>query len=171
MGATPAFRSSEPFETYTWEGKQNQPLQQERLALSAVLKSLSTEQVAVAKSSSTYSDLVVGPQKDWAFPTTAEGIKGSALSAEQKFLVLAAIRTYVGDVANSDAIMKKYESELDDTSVMFSGDTDLLTRNGYIRIDGPSVWIEYSCQGGIIFSETHPHSVWRDKKTDYGGNK
>lgn len=171
VGATPAFRSSEPFESYIWESKTNQPLQQERVAFSAILKSFSESQITIAKSNSTYSDLVVGPQKDWSFPTTSQWIKVSELSDEQKKLVLNAIKTYVGDIANSEAILQKYESELVDTYIMYSGDPELLTKNWYIRIDGPSIWIEYSCQGGIIFSETHPHSVWRDKKTDYGGNK
>ncbi|MEC0153204.1 DUF3500 domain-containing protein [Paenibacillus macerans] len=36
-------------------------------------------------------------------------------------------------------------------------------------MDGPSVWIEFSMRSGIIFSDPHPHAVWRDKITDYGG--
>ena len=39
-----------------------------------------------------------------------------------------------------------------------------------MRIDGPSVWIEYSAQGGIVIrTVTHPHSVWRDRTGDYSG--
>ncbi|MBT33420.1 MAG: hypothetical protein CMO01_27475 [Thalassobius sp.] len=66
--------------------------------------------------------------------------------------------------------MTKYTNELDETYISYSGTTNLTTRNDYVRIDGPSVWIEYSCQNGVILSGTHPHSVWRDKLTDYGGN-
>ena len=41
----------------------------------------------------------------------------------------------------------------------------------YVRIDGPGVRIEYNSQGGVIIKNTpHPHSVWRDHTTDYGGN-
>lgn len=169
-GATPSFRGVEPFATFTWNGKSNQPIQQEQAALSAMLTGLSSTELSTAKLSSTYSDLVVGPQNDDAFPSSSSGIKCSNLSSAQKTLVLSAIKTYVGDIADADAITTKYTNELDDTYIAYSGSTGLTTRNDYVRIDGPSVWIEYSCQGGIVLSGTHPHSVWRDKATDYGGN-
>ena len=169
-GATPSFRGVEPFTAFTWDGETNQPLVQDKDALSAMLTSLSSTELATAKLSSTYSDLVVGPQNDGDFPTTASGKKCSELSSSQKALVLAAIEMYVGDIADADDILTKYTSELDDTYIAYSGNTGLTTRNDYVRIDGPSVWIEYSCQGGIVMSGTHPHSVWRDKLTDYGGN-
>jgi hypothetical protein len=40
----------------------------------------------------------------------------------------------------------------------------------YVRIDGPSVWIEWSLQPGRSIEGIHPHSVWRDRAADYGGN-
>ncbi|RZK28736.1 MAG: DUF3500 domain-containing protein, partial [Hymenobacter sp.] len=171
-GATPSFRGVEPFGTFTWNSKSNQPINSEQAALSAMLTGLSSTELATARLSATYSDLVVGPQRDGSFPTTASGIKCSALSATEKALVLAAIKTYVGDVddANTASIMTKYTNELDNTYISYSGTTGMITRNDYVRIDGPSVWIEYSCQNGIILSGTHPHSVWRDKTADYGGN-
>lgn len=172
VGATPSFRGVEPFATFTWNGKSNQPLQQEQTALSAMLTGLSSTNLTTAKLSNTYSDLVAGPQKDAAFPSTPSGVKCSTLSSAEKALVLAAIKTYVYDVDDADAAtyMTKYTSELDSTYIAYSGTTAVTTRNDYVRIDGPSVWIEYSCQNGVILSGTHPHSVWRDKSTDYGGN-
>jgi hypothetical protein len=171
-GATPAFRGVEPFAAFTLNGTTNQPLVQEKDALSAMLTGLSTTEQATAKLSSTFSDLVVGPQQDGNFPATAVGIKGSALSASEKALVLAAIKTYVYDIDDADAatILAKYTNELDNTYISFSGNTSLINRNDYVRIDGPSIWLEYSCQNGIVLSPTHPHSVWRDKTKDYGGN-
>lgn len=172
VGATPSFRGVEPFSTFSWNGKTNQPLQQEQAAFSAMLNGFSSTELATAKLSSTYSDLVVGPQNDGAFPSTPSGIKCSNLSATAKQLVLEAIKTYVYDVddANAATIMAKYTTELDNTYVAYSGTTGVTTRNDYVRIDGPSVWIEYSVQNGIVLSGTHPHSVWRDKTKDYGGN-
>lgn len=171
-GATPSFRGVEPFTTFTWNGKSNQPIQQEQVALAAMLNGLTTTELATAKLSGTYSDLVAGPQRDGSFPTTASGIKCSTLSATEKALVLAAIKTYVADVDDASAatIVAKYTNELDNTYISYSGTTSMTNRNDYARIDGPSVWIEYSCQNGVILSGTHPHSVWRDKVTDYGGN-
>jgi hypothetical protein len=171
-GGTPSFRAVEPFATFTWNGTSNQPIVQEKDALSAMLTGLSTSEQATAKLSSTYSDILVGPQQDGNFPATPSGIKCSNLTAAQKTLVLNAIRTYVGDIddANAATIMTKYTNELDNTYVSYVGNTGLTTRNDYVRIDGPSVWIEYSCQNGIVLSPTHPHSIWRDKTKDYGGN-
>lgn len=46
------------------------------------------------------------------------------------------------------------------------------SENDYVRIDGPSLWIEFSLQSNKSTGEdgNHPHSVWRDKTFDYGGN-
>jgi hypothetical protein len=172
-GATPSFRGIEPFTTVTQDGVTVQPEQQEQKAFAAVIASLTTEQQAAAKLSKTYNDILLGPGDDWAFPTTSEGIKGSDLTADQKALVLAAIDTYVDDVDDADAatILAKYKSQLDDTYFSFSGSTTVTEIDDYVRIDGPSVWIEFSMQHGIVLDGAHPHAVWRDKVTDYGGTK
>ena len=172
VGATPSFRGVEPYATFTLNGTSNQPLQQEAAAFSAMLTGLSSSNQTAAKLSQTYSDLVAGPGQDGKFPTTAVGVKGSNLSASEKALVLAAMKTYVYDTDDADAatILATYTSELDNTYVAYSGTTTMTTRNDYVRLDGPHVWIEYSCQNGIVLSGTHPHSVWRDKTKDYGGN-
>ncbi len=57
-----------------------------------------------------------------------------------------------------------------DCSISYTGTTGMTTKGDYVRIDGPNVWIEYSSQGGIVLSWQHPHSVWRDRKGDYGGS-
>lgn len=171
VGATPSFRGVEPFGKFTQNGVENQPLDQEQTALSAMLTSFSEEQQTAAKLTGTFRDILTGPHKDGQFPATPSGIKCSQLTAAQKKLVLSAINTYVDDIDDKDAaaILKKYTKELDNTFVSFSGTPSMLTRNDYVRIDGPSVWIEYSCQKGVIFDGNHPHSVWRDKANDYGG--
>ncbi|RZK52098.1 MAG: DUF3500 domain-containing protein, partial [Hymenobacter sp.] len=155
-----------------WNSTSNQPLQQEAAAFSAMLTGLSSTEQATAKLSQTYSDIVVGPQQDGNFPTAHVGLKCNSLTANEKALVLAAIKTYVYDTddANAATILAKYASELDNTYLAYSGTTGMTSRNDYVRLDGPSLWLEYSCQNGIVLSPTHPHSVWRDKTKDYGGN-
>ena len=172
-GATPSFRGVEPFGTYEYDGTTIAPLASEQAALATVLASLTADQLAAATLPDVYSDLLLKPGNDWAFPETSAGVLVSTLSADQKALVLAAIATYVNDIDDADAavILAKYESELDQTYVSFSGSTSLTEQNDYIRIDGPSVWIEFSMQHGIVLSGNHPHSVWRDKVTDYGGTQ
>jgi hypothetical protein len=125
IGATPSFRGVEPNTTFTENGRTNQPMQQEQAAFAALLGSLAGEQATTAKLSKTYSDLLVGPQKDGQFPNTPEGLKGSELSSAQKELVTAAISTYVNDIGGMDAktIIAKYVAELDDTYTSYSGTT------------------------------------------------
>jgi hypothetical protein len=174
IGATPAFRSSEPSGTFTQAGVTYQPILQEKAAFAAIISSFSATEAATAKSSSSFNDVVLGPGKDNQFPTTKLGIKVSALSAAQKTLVLNAIKTYTNDLNAEDeaVILGRYQAELDDTYVVYSGTGTMETKGDYIRIDGPSVWIEYNTQGGIIIkTENHPHSVWRDRKGDYDTGK
>lgn len=170
-GATPSFRGIEPFAAFTQDGVTYQPLVQERDALAAMLASLSTTELATAKLSGTFSDLLLGPGDDWEFPTVKQGLLVGTLSAAQKALVLAAINTYVADIADEEAadIMAIYTAGIDDTYIAYAGNANLLNQNDYVRIDGPRVWIEYSTQNGIILTPKHPHSVWRDRVSDYGG--
>jgi len=173
-GATPSFRGIEPNAEFEQDGTSYAaPLKVKEAAFTKLLASLSADQQTTAKLADTYSDLVLGPGQDWAFPTDKEGLQVSELSAKQKKLVLAAIAGYADDIADDDAktILAKYEGELDDTYIAYSGTTALTEKDDYVRIDGPSVWIEFSMQNGIVLSGNHPHSVWRDRTTDYGGTK
>lgn len=186
VGGTPSFRGVEPC-TYgtstSFSAAVNSsstatsiiPMNQEAAALSALLTGLSSTNLAAAKQSTTFSDLVCGPQVDWSFPTTKLGVKGSSLSSSEQALLLAAINTYVNDLdaTSASTFLTLYTNELSDTYVAYSGTTGLITKYDYIRIDGPHVWIEYSVGSGVVLSNpaTHPHSVWRDRSYDYGGTK
>lgn len=172
-GATPSFRGIEPNAAFTWEGQTDQPMKVKEAAFVAMLASLTSDQASTAQLGDVYSDLVLGPGNDWAFPDEKAGIKVSELSSRQQKLVLAAIATYVEDIADDDAatILATYRQDLGDTYLAYSGTTTLAEQNDYVRIDGPSVWIEYSMQHGIVLSGNHPHTVWRDRTTDYGGTK
>ncbi len=172
-GVTPAFRGVEPATAVTGGGRSYQPFEQERLAFAAMLTGLSSSEQATAKLSGTYSDLVLGPGQDSKFPSTKVGLQVGSLSADKQTLVLNAIKLYVNDLAATTAatILAKYTSELANTYIAYSGTTSVASQNDYVRIDGPSVWIEFSYQGGVIIRNTpHPHSVWRDHTGDYGGN-
>ena len=139
VGATPSFRGIEPNGTFDQGGSTNEPLAIKEAALQALLAGIPADQLAAAKLDTVYSDLVLGAGKDWAFPTSREGLKVSTLSAGQKKLVLTAIASYVNDIADDDAtaILARYQAELDDTYLAYSGTTTLTEQNDYIRIDGP----------------------------------
>ena len=173
VGATPSFRGVEPFETFTQNGRENMPMQQEHAAFSAMLRALDETEQRSARLGQPLTDIVAGPQKDNSFLATSVGVRAGDLSADEQVLVIKAIEAYVEEVPDKDfpVLMEKYKTELADTYIAFSGTTDLNAINDYVRIDGPSIWIELSMQKAASWTGIHPHSVWRDKKTDYGGNK
>jgi hypothetical protein len=172
-GVTPAFRGVEPASAVTANGKTYQPFEQERAVFATMLGGLSTAEQATAKLSSTYSDILLGPGKDGSFPSSKSGLQVGILSAAKQALVLNAIKLYVNDLDATSAasILATYTNQLASTYISYSGTTAVSSQNDYVRIDGPNVWIEFSYQGGVIVRNTpHPHSVWRDRSGDYGGN-
>jgi Protein of unknown function (DUF3500) len=174
-GGTPNFRSTEPYPTWTSinTNKTVQPLVQEVTAFEKFLKALSATELTTAKRAAAQNDLIAGPQKDAVFPTTRTGVKAGNLTTAQKDLLLLAIKPWVDELNDKAAVavLAKYKAELDETYVSYFGGTTMGVQGDYILIDGPSVWIEWSMQNGIIIKNSvHPHAVWRDRKSDYGAN-
>ncbi|GAB2699592.1 DUF3500 domain-containing protein [Aliiglaciecola aliphaticivorans] len=175
IGATPSFRGVEPFPSFEMNGMTNIPMLQERDAFADLLKSLSKEQLAEALLEGTYTDVLAGPQADDAIPSEQEGISVAKLNEAQKALLMVAVRKYVGDIDDADAqaYMEKYGAELSETVLGYSGSTDVKCENDYVRIHGPSLWLELSMESNKSTNKVgnHPHSVWRDIESDYGGQK
>ncbi|MCB0642835.1 MAG: DUF3500 domain-containing protein, partial [Phaeodactylibacter sp.] len=181
IGVTPFFVALEPA-TFTLNGSTYGPMEDERDALRAMLAALSTSELATAKLSTTFSDCLMSPGESNGnsntFPSTKQGIAVSSLSTAQKDLVLAAIENYVEDIeeTTAGAILATYTAELDETYIAYTGNgtsgsaTSFLSSNSnYVRIDGPTVWIEFACQNGVVIqNQIHYHSVWRDHEHDYG---
>lgn len=175
VGATPSFRGVEPAEEFTYNNRSNQPMKEEIAAFKAMIQGLSATELATAKIST--RDLVAGPQQDNVLSSLAySGVKVGNLTSAQKELVRTAIKTYVQDVAEYEKFMTIYENELDNTYIAYNGTTNFATTGDYVRIHGPSVFIELAMQGTVTVTgvstrnSAHIHSVWRDKTRDYGGN-
>lgn len=172
-GATPSFRGVEPFPYFEMNGRVNQPLTQEREAFATLLSALSDEQRVAAELEGTYRDILAGPQADDAIPDSFEGLSVAELDEDLTALLLTAIKTYVGDISEVEATayMEKYTSELPDTYLGYSGTPELSAEDDYVRVHGPSLWIEFSLQSNKSTGKVgnHPHSVWRDLTDDYGG--
>ncbi|MET9408486.1 DUF3500 domain-containing protein [Streptomyces sp. NPDC002935] len=170
-GASPFFIGVEPTTWTADDGTTYTPMANQRNGLVALTGSLNTEQLAKAKLAASFSDVLLGPGKDGQFPETKEGIPVSSLTPKQKQLVLKAIHPWVANVDDATAkqLMKTYEHELNQTYVGYSGGTGLDSQGDYVRIDGPGVWIEFVCQGGVVFrDQIHYHTVYRDHTRDYG---
>ncbi|MEU1478803.1 DUF3500 domain-containing protein [Streptomyces sp. NPDC005760] len=170
-GSSPFFTGVEPSTWTDDEGTTHAPMAAFRDGLLKLTGSLTTQQLATAKLSESFSDVLLGPSQDGKFPETKEGIKVGELSPKQQKLVLAAIHPWVADVDDATArqLMKTYAKELGETYVAYSGGTGLDAQGDYVRIDGPGVWIEFVCQSGVVYrNQIHYHSVYRDHTRDYG---
>ncbi len=181
VGATPYFMGVEPT-SFTMNSVAYTPLKQEHDSLKVMLAGLTADQLASAKLSTSFSDCLMSPDETNGntntFPATKQGLIAGGLSTAQKNLVFAAIRNYVSDIDDSSAAVLQaiYEGEIDNTYIAWtgsgtSGDTStfLNANTDYVRIDGPSVWIEFVCQSGVVFrNQIHYHTVWRDHSRDYG---
>ncbi|MEU6357802.1 DUF3500 domain-containing protein [Streptomyces sp. NPDC047072] len=170
-GASPFFSGIEPTSWTADDGTTYEPMAEFRNGMLALTGSLTTEQLAAAKLSESFGDVLLGPGSDGEFPATKEGLKVSELSPKQQKLVLAAIHPWVADVDDATAkqLMKTYAKELKDTYISYSGGTGLDTNGDYVRIDGPGVWVEFICQTGVVYRDKiHYHTVYRDHTRDYG---
>jgi hypothetical protein len=173
VSQTPQFVGTEPT-SFTTGGATVEPLKAEAAGMFGMLASLTADQRTSAEiTSGTFDDLLMGPGKDSGNFPTPEGLLVSALAAGQRQTVTAAMQSYVGDLSTDAAtkLMAKYESELDQTRVGWSNNTGPTDENSYLRIDGPSVWIEFINTRSRSTPDIHYHSVYRDKTNDYGSSK
>lgn len=185
---TPNLVAIEPKAPFLDQDVTYQPLETEALAVRAIFDALLPGELATARLSESVPDLVVGPVEYGtgsaasaraAFPAGAsrDGLLVSSLSASQRARVTAAITAWVGDYHPSIAsrLLAEYTSSAayQDTYVAWAGagdHPDVDIAGTYLRIDGPRVWIEVSCQeGAVVLGATHYHTIYRDKRFDYGG--
>ena len=183
VATTPHFYGVEPTSFIT-NGTTYAPVTQERDALANMLAALSATQLTTARLSNTFSDLTLSPGEtnggSGVFPTTRVGLQVSTLSEAQKALVFEAMKPWVQDMDDTVAanLLQIYQNELNNTYIAYTGNgtagnaSSFLNANtNYVRIDGPSVWIEFICQNGIVIQgQIHYHCIWRDRNRDYGAD-
>jgi uncharacterized protein DUF3500 len=167
VSQTPSLTGAEPVTFDDDEGTVIEPMKAEATALFAAFHGLSPEERAAARlSTGTYDDLLMGPGQDAAEFPESEGLLISELGVRKQ--VTAAIDAYVSDLDDEAAgrLLDKYEAEYPRTRLSWTGDAAEAT---YLRIDGPSVWIEFlSTAESRSTPGVHYHSVYRDKTNDYG---
>jgi hypothetical protein len=178
---TPSHQGIEPT-TFTYNGVTYSPLAAEKAGMADMLASFISTELAAAKISGTFSDVLMVPGSTTnTFPTTKQGIKVSTLSTAAQAKVLAAMLPWINDMdaTSAAAFTTLYSNELANTYVSYASNTSgtsgsassfFTTNTDYVRIDGPSVWIEFICQTGVVISnQIHYHSVYRDHTRDYIG--
>jgi hypothetical protein len=181
VSVTPTHVGLEPL-TYTVNGVTYAPLTKERTAMAEMLASCTTAELASAKTTATFNDCLMVPgTTSNTFPATKLGVKVGSLSTAAQAKVLAAMKPWLDDInaTSAAAFTTLYSNELANTYVVYSGSANgksgdsssFLTANtDYVRIDGPSVWIEFIVQTGVTFkTQIHYHTVYRDHNKDYIG--
>lgn len=180
---TPLHEGVEPKGTFTVNGTTyTGPIESEHNAMQDMLGSFTSTELASAKISTTFSDCLLIPGSTTStFPTTKLGIQVSLLSTVAQAKVLAAMAPWINDLDATSAasFTTIYKNELASTYVTYASNTSavagtassfLTTNTDYVRIDGPSVWIEFICQTGVVITnQIHYHTVMRDHSRDYIG--
>jgi hypothetical protein len=149
---------------YEFEGRTIRPLGNENDKAFALINALNDAQRQQAIIGSRVADLVLGAGQDGR-TIQPEGIRASALSAQQQAMLLDVVREWAGiqNDAFAEPRMAEIRTNLADTFFAWSGPTT----NGsaaYFRIQGPTLHIEYAPQRDI----THIHTIYRDPTNDYG---
>ncbi|WP_339077190.1 DUF3500 domain-containing protein [Acetobacter sp. AC2005] len=168
---TPTLTGAQPA-VYTANGKVVRVLAGENDRAFTLLDALDAKQRQQAILPYKVEDLVQGPGHDGE-TIVPEGIKGSALTAVQKELLMAVIGEWAGIINDTYAAprLKEIREGLNDTWFAWSGPTThALGRNGssYYRIQGPRLLIEFSPQGVGDDPTMHVHTVYRDPTNNYG---
>ena len=170
---SPTFLGTEPA-IFTLDGLSYEVITDLHHAGNKLFQSLNAKQ----KKQATYpkdfpDDVLTSAGKDDVTPE-AEGIKGSDMNANQKALLLEAIRGWVmvQPKENADKRMKHIEAEIDKLRFTWKGDNQVNTP-GYYRIQGPDLIIELLSTGNISQDTEgggHYHTIYRVPSLNYGGD-
>ena len=113
-------------------------------------------------------DIITAPGKPQRL-TSFQGIKGSALNNEQKeqfqYLILEYLRNFEREKAGQ-YINKIHNNGVDEIYFGWIGGNKRMTNHYYV-INGPDFLIEYD-NAGWIYNGDHIHTIFRDKKDDFG---
>jgi hypothetical protein len=161
---TPTHTGAQPA-AFDRDGKEVRPLGQEIDAAFKLLNALDKKQRAAAIiGERPQQELLLGPGRDGK-KVEPKGVKGSALTAEQRAMLLEVIGAWV-NIAEPDAAtarMAEIKGRIADTYFAWSGPIEKGSA-AYFRVQGPTVVIEYAPQGGT----GHIHTVVRNPNDDYG---
>ncbi|MEJ5995904.1 DUF3500 domain-containing protein [Pedobacter sp. Du54] len=180
VSGSPSLQGTEP-KSWDFGGVNYAPLAQEHDVMTTLLASLSTAQLASAKLASPMTDLMLGAGKDGQFPATRAGVKMSTLSSASQNNFILALHPWLNDFSYDlkTRLLNIYTAEMADTYISYSGNPTansgnpnsfLMADGDYVRIDGPSVWIEFMVKKGTIFTnDVQYQTIYRDHTRDYNG--
>jgi hypothetical protein len=162
---TPTHTGAQP-SLFKRDGKDVRPLGLENDSAFKLVNALDAKQRPQAVvSDRPQGELLLGPGRDGRKPPDPQGIKGSALTADQQAMLLDVIGAWV-NIAEPDAAaarLAEIKTQIGNTYFAWKGPTEK-GRAAYFRVQGPTIVIEYAPQG----SADHIHTVVRNPKDDYG---
>jgi hypothetical protein len=161
---TPTHTGAQPA-LYQRDGKDVRPLGLENDTGFKLVNALDEKQRAQAIiGDQPQGELVLGPGRDGQ-KVEPQGIKGSALSAQQQAMLLDIIAAWVNIVEPGTAAgrMEEIKGKIGETYFAWKGPTASGSA-AYFRVQGPTVVIEYAPQRGT----DHIHTVVRNPEDDYG---
>ena len=169
VSMTPFFLGTDPARVRVTQYAGMRPLSKEEDYGLELFNMLSSEQKIKAVISEEFpQDIITAPGKPQRI-TTYQGIKGNELNDEQKeqfrYLMMEYFRNFERDKAGYyvDQLMK---NGIDEIYFGWIGGTERVSNHYYV-INGPDFLIEYD-NAGWIYKGDHIHTVFRDKKDDFG---
>jgi hypothetical protein len=163
----PSLTGGQPVD-YTLNGKTVRQLGSEEDKAYAMVGLLDAAQQKLAVLGTKYIDIVLGPGQDGK-TIQPEGIKISALNAAQQTALLELIGERVNMLNDEDAAQKMAEIKagLADSYFAWYGPITAGSES-YWRVQGPTLFMEYSPQSIGGSATEHTHAMFRDPTNDYG---
>jgi hypothetical protein len=164
---TPSHTAAQPAK-YMVDGKTVRPLGAENDKGFTLINALDEGQRKQAILNYKVADLVLGPGQDGK-TIQPEGIKCSAMNANQQAMLLDLVGEWAGIVNEQAAAVRMAEikANISETWFAWSGPTTNGTP-AYYRIQGPTLVIEYAPQPLGGDPTMHIHTIYRDPTNDYG---
>lgn len=174
VSVTPAFLGAAPAPVPTGPRAGFDPLAHERRHAFALLASLDEDQRAAAVLSeeppaeilSTQFQVDEGDWDRWRERLSRDGADASTFDADQRRILKALLREIVGTYPPEIALPRLDALDADALAFAWMGATEL-GRPHYFRIQGETFVFELDAAQG---DGTHVHTVWRDRRDDFGGD-
>lgn len=168
VSGTPTFFGGNPGEIKAGPRKGLRVLGAEEDLGRALAKSLSDEQkkAAIVLENQAPKDILTSAEKK-VDPLKPDGLARSAMTAEQKEMLMALINEYVTTHRRALAakdLGKITEAGIDKVTFAWAGSMEV-GQPHYYRVQGPTFLLEYD---NIQNGANHPHAVWRDFNGDFG---
>jgi hypothetical protein len=166
---TPLFLGTDPAEVTMTKYAGLRVLSKEEDYGLLLINSLSEEQKTIATlSQEVPGDIITNPSSMQRI-THYQGIRAAELTTKQKGILMMLIEEYLNNLENEKAdeyLNKIKESGFDEIYFAWIGSYERRKPNYYI-INGPDFIIEYD-NVGFNNDGNHIHSIWREKKNDFG---